>query len=235
MSDRTPQPPRPDDATSSPSLGGEETRALIRSVLTADNHALAKLLERYSSQLLGLIRYRMDRRLNGRVDPTDVLQEAFIDASRRLSEYAESPEMPFPVWLRFLALQRLTALHRFHLGAKLRDAGKERSLDHGWAQHSESMAVELAGNFTSPSHEAIREELQSQLHTALEQLAPLDREVLRLRHFEELTNDEVAELLGITKSGASNRYIRALRRLKDVVESIPGLGDATRSDEGKSS
>ena len=183
------------------------------------NAALAKLLERYTPQLRTLVAMRMDARLRARLDPSDVLQEAFLDAARRLEEYAESPDMPFPAWIRFLVVQRLMAQHRFHLGAQLRDAARERSLAGDWREHSESMAVELAGSFTSPSQAAMRAELQGQLLEALESLAPLDREVLRLRHFEELTNDEVAELLGLTKAGASNRYVRALGRLRSAMGS----------------
>ncbi len=198
--------------------------ALLGGILANDNAALAKLLERYRPQLLGLVRMKTDRRLSKRIDAADVLQDAYLDASRRLEEYAANPAMPFPLWLKFLTLQRLTALHRHHLGAAMRDAGREVAMESLMQAHSESMAIELAGDFTSPSQVVARVELQTQLMDALEQLGPVDREVLRLRHFEELTNDEVAELLGLTKAGASNRYIRALRRLKDVVSATPGLG-----------
>ena len=216
----TDRPPSAD-----PGAPPTESRELLGGVLANDNSALAKLLDRYRPELVRLIRSRIDGRLTKRIDPIDVLQDAYLDASNRLPAYAANPEMPFPLWLKFLTLQRLIALHRHHLGAAMRDAGREVAIEGMMREHSESMAFELAGDFTTPSQAVARVELQTQLLDALQQLGPIDREVLRLRHFEELTNDEVAELLGLTKSGASNRYVRALGRLKKVVVVTPGLCD----------
>jgi RNA polymerase sigma-70 factor (ECF subfamily) len=165
--------------------------------------------------------------LQGRLDPSDVLQEAFLDVARRAPEYAARPDMPVFLWLRFLTAQRLLALHRQHLGAQMRDAEQEVSLYRGALPmaSSVSLAAQLMGRFTSVSEAAARAELQVKLQAVLNGMEPLDREVLALRHFEELTNAETAEVLGIRKSAASNRYIRALRRLKDILTGMPGFFD----------
>ena len=171
---------------------------------------------------------RLDRRLQGRVDPSDVLQDAFLDITQRLPEYVAQPEMPFYLWLRLLTGQRLLALHRRHLGAQMRDAGQEVSLYRGALPQasSASLAAQLLGRLTSPTQAAIRAELQIKLQEALNELDPIDREILTLRHFEELTNNETATVLGLQKAAASNRYVRALKRLKTVLNAIPGFLDA---------
>ena len=173
-----------------------------------------------------MIRLRLDRRLSGRVDSSDVLQEAYLDVRKRLAEYARDPAaMPFHLWLRLVAGQRLTDVHRYHLGSQMRDAGQEVSLHRGpFPQaNSVSLAAQLLGKMTSASQAAIRAEHKLIVQEALNGMDPIDREVLALRHFEHLSNDETAQVLGLTKSAASNRYIRALKRLKEILSSIPGL------------
>ena len=173
-----------------------------------------------------MIRLRLDRRLSGRVDSSDVLQEAFIDVRKRLTEYARDPgAMPFHLWLRLVTGQRLTDLHRFHLGAQVRDAGLEVSLHRGPFPQADSvsLAAQLLGKMTSASKAAIRAEHKLIVQDALNGMDPIDREVLALRHFEQLSNSETAQVLGLSKSAASNRYIRALERLREILTSIPGL------------
>jgi RNA polymerase sigma-70 factor (ECF subfamily) len=137
----------------------------------------------------------------------------------------DDPSMPVFVWLRMITNQRLIDVHRRHLGAKMRDAGQEVSLHRHDVSGgtSMSMAVHLVGHLTSPSQAAIRAELETRLETALNEMDPIDREVLALRHFEELTNNEVAEVLGIQKAAASNRYVRALKRLREILAATPGF------------
>jgi RNA polymerase sigma-70 factor (ECF subfamily) len=204
-----------------------EIDALLARVKEGDQGALAALFARYRDRLRRMVRLRLDRRLQGRLDPSDVLQEAYLDVARRAPEYAAKPDMPVFLWLRFLTAQRLLALHRQHLGAQMRDAGQEVSLYRGALPlaSSVSLAAQLLGRFTSVSEAAARAELQVCLQTVLNGMDPLDREVLALRHFEELTNTETAEVLGIRKSAASNRYIRALKRLKDILSGMPGFFD----------
>lgn len=207
-------------------LAEDEIPALLERALTGDELALAALFDGYRGQLKRMIRLRLDRRLSGRVDSSDVLQEAYLDARRRLSEYALDPAaMPFHLWLRLVAGQRLVDVHRFHLGAQMRDAGQEVSLHRGpFPQASSvSLAAQLLGKLTSASRAAIRAEHKLIVQEALNGMDPIDREVLALRHFEHLTNDETAQVLGLSKSAASNRYIRALKRLKEILSSIPGL------------
>ncbi len=202
-----------------------ETGKLLRRLGDGDAQAVADLFARHRDRLRRMVRLRLDRRLQGRVDPSDVLQEAFLDVAKRAADYAANPTMPPYLWLRFLTGQKLMALHRQHLGAKMRDAGQEVSLYRGALPQasSVSLAAQLLGRLTTPTQAAVRAEMQIRLQEALNSMDPIDREVLTLRHFEELSNNETAQVLGIQKSAASNRYIRALKRLKENLSSMPGL------------
>jgi RNA polymerase sigma-70 factor, ECF subfamily len=205
---------------------GDDTNLLLRRALAGDESALAALFDGYRERLRRMIRLRLDRRLSGRVDSSDVLQEAYLDVRKRIAEYAHDPSaMPFHLWLRLIAGQRLTDVHRYHLGSQMRDAGQEVSLHRGpFPQaNSVSLAAQLLGKLTSASKAAIRAEHKLIVQDTLNSMDPIDREVLALRHFEHLSNDETAQVLGLTKSAASNRYIRALKRLKEILSSIPGL------------
>jgi len=172
----------------------------------------------------------MDRRLQGRVDPSDVLQEAFLDFQSRAEEYVKKPDMPFFLWLRFLTGQRLQLLHRHHLGAQMRDAGREVSLQRGAMPQatSISLAAQLLGRFTSVTQAVQRAEMQVILQEAINSMDPIDREILALRHFEELSNEETAQVLEIKPSAASSRHIRALKRLRGVLRATPGFFDQDR-------
>jgi RNA polymerase sigma-70 factor (ECF subfamily) len=204
-----------------------ETGRLLHRAMSGDPRAPGELFKRYRDRLRRMVRLRLDRRLQGRIDPSDVLQEAFLDFARRLPEYAADPSTPFYLWLRFLTGQRLIDLHRQHLGAKMRDARQEVSLYRGALPQasSVSLAAQLLGRLTSASQAAIRVETRIRVQEALNSMEPLDREVLTLRHFELLSNEETAQVLGIKKSAASNRYIRALKRLKELLEGVPGLAN----------
>jgi RNA polymerase sigma-70 factor (ECF subfamily) len=199
-----------------------EGDALVAAAADGDLRAMGELFGRFRDRLRVMVRLRMDRRLQGRVDPSDVLQEAFLEASQRIADFAQKKPMPFFLWLRFLTAQRLLIVHRRHLGAKMRDAGGEVSIYRGAMPEatSVSLAAQLLGRLTSPDGAAMRAELQLQLQQALNGMDPIDREVLTLRHFEELNNNEVAEVLGVSKTAASNRYVRALRRLREALEAM---------------
>ncbi len=198
---------------------------LIDRAAAGDTAALAELFGRYRKRLRAMVRLRLDRRLQGRVDPSDVLQEAYLDVAQQLSSYQAKPEMPFYLWLRLTTGQRLMRLHRKHLGAALRDAGREVSLHRGALPQasSVSLAAQLLGKMTSASKAVERVEIQLQLQAALNGMDEMDREIIALRHFEELSNVEAAQVLGLEPSAASKRYIRALKRLKEILKSIPGL------------
>ncbi|WZO96442.1 sigma-70 family RNA polymerase sigma factor [Isosphaeraceae bacterium EP7] len=190
-----------------------------------DEQSLVELFIRHRSRLRRMVHLRLDQRIQGRVDPSDVLQEAQIDILRRAGEYVANPTMTPFLWLRFLTAQRLTIFHRHHLGAKARDAGQEVSIYRGALPEasSVSLAAMLLGRLTSPTQAAHRAEMKLRLQESLNGMDPIDREVLTLRHFEELSNAETAEVLGISKTAACNRYFRALKRLKEILSGMPGF------------
>jgi RNA polymerase sigma-70 factor (ECF subfamily) len=174
-----------------------------------------------------MIALRLDRRLVGRLDPSDVLQEAYFQAVAALPAYLERPALPFFLWLRWLTGRTLQAMHRRHLGVRARDAGREVRIDrHGMPEASSvAMAAQLLGRDTRPSDAAARDERKQRVREALEALDPADREILVLRHFEELTAAEAAQVLGIARSAASKRYVRALKRLKGRIQARPDRGE----------
>jgi RNA polymerase sigma-70 factor (ECF subfamily) len=190
---------------------------------------LGALFGQHRERLRLMVRLRMDRRLQGRVDASDVLQEAYVEALERFPDFLQDRPMPFFLWLRFITEQRLQIVHRRHLGTKARDARRDVSL-HQAARplvSSESLAAQLVGRHSSPSQAVIRAELQARLLAALEGMNPIDREILALRHFEQLTNAETAQLLGLRPDAASQRYGRALLRLKDLLLEMPGFREST--------
>jgi RNA polymerase sigma-70 factor (ECF subfamily) len=198
---------------------------LRRRVERGDQAALLELYARHRARLKRMVKLRLDRRLQGRLDPSDVLQEAYIDVARRAREYLASPAMPVFLWLRWITAQRLLVLHRRHLGSKARDVKVEVALHHGALPRaaSASLAEMLLGRLTSPTRAALRVELQLRLQEVLNAMEPIDREIVTLRHFEELNNTETAQVLGISQTAASNRYVRALKRLKDDLAGMKGF------------
>jgi RNA polymerase sigma-70 factor (ECF subfamily) len=198
---------------------------LLSQAAAGDQNAVAKLFAHYRPRLKRMVSLRLDRRLQGRVDASDVLQEAYLDLAARASEFLARPTMPFFLWLRLLTGQRLLAIHRRHLRTKMRDAGQEIALHQGAIPpaSSASLAAQLLGRLTSPSVAVMRAELRLRLQEALNGMDAIDREVLVLRHFEELTNGETAEVLGLLPAAASNRYVRALKRLRSILQGVPGF------------
>jgi RNA polymerase sigma-70 factor (ECF subfamily) len=187
------------------------------------------VLAEHRGRLRRLVAVRLDERLRGRVDPSDVIQDAFLEATARLAEHEATPDaMPTYLWLRFITLQRLQIVHRKNLGVDARDAAREVSIHGGWAPGASSaaLAAQLLGHDTRASEAAILAERKLRLQQALDQMDPVDREVLALRHFEQLSNLEVSRVLGLTETAATKRHIRALRRLKEVLAEFPGgLGE----------
>jgi RNA polymerase sigma-70 factor (ECF subfamily) len=206
---------------------GSESAELERRIELGDLSAVMEVFALHRDRLKRMVKLRLDRRLQGRLDPSDVLQEASIDVVQRAREYLDSPSMPLFLWLRWITGQKLLVLHRRHLGSKARDVGLEVSLHHGAVPQatSVSLAAMLLGRLTSPTRAAQRAELQLRLQDAINAMDPIDREILTLRHFEELNNNETAQVLGISKRAASNRYVRALKRLKDALAGMQGFFD----------
>src|SRR6266852_601735 len=197
---------------------------LLEAARKGDENALAVLVERHRDRLERMVRLRMDRRLQGRVDPADVVQEAYLAVRGKFPQYSADARLPFFLWLRLEVGQKLVDVHRFHLATKMRDAGREVSLHRGALPEvtSLSLAEHLLGRLTTASQAAMRVELKLRVQEALNSMDSQDREVLILRHFEELSNAEAAQVLGIKPSAAVNRYVRALKRLKDVFQGMPG-------------
>ena len=156
-----------------------------------------------------------------------MIQEAYVDAVRRLDEFLSRPDYPLFLWLRLLVGERLLKLHRHHLGTRMRDAELEVSIFRGAlpAATSAALAAQLMGKHTSPTQAAVRAERMLRLQEALNSLDPIDREVLSLRHFEDLSLAETARSLEIQEAAAAKRYIRALKRLKAILASLPGGSD----------
>ena len=197
----------------------DETQQLVVRATSGDRVALGDLLERYRDQLFRIVAIRMDRRLQSRVDANDVLQDAFIEATQRFEDYSQDPRMPFFLWLRFITLQKLMQLHRFHLGTQGRSARREISIyDSSIPQATSAvLAAQLLGSLTSPTQAVVRSEEKKNLENALNEMDEIDREVLVLRHFEKLSVADAAQILGLTESGASSRYFRALDKLKKLL------------------
>jgi RNA polymerase sigma-70 factor (ECF subfamily) len=209
----------------SPFEDGDDSRVLRAA--RGDASAWEELLARHLPRLRRMVALRLDRRLVGRLDPSDVLQETCLQAALALPGYLERADLPFYLWLRWLTGRTLQALHRRHLGVRARNARREVRLDGAGMPEASSaaMAAQLLGQDTRPSDAAACAERRERLRDALDSLDPVDREVLVLRHFEELTAAETARVLGVARSAASKRYIRALKRLKGRIEAQPDRGE----------
>lgn len=197
---------------------------LLQRAVDGQSDALGELLQSYRDQLTRIVAFRMDPRLRSRVDADDVIQESFIEATQRFDDYVADQKMPFILWLRFITVQKLMQLHRRHLGVQARDAGRVISIFSKPQPQATSamLAAHLLGKHTSPSVAAMRAEQTLRVERALNSMSDTDREILALRRFERLKNEEVAELLNLSKTAASNRYVRALERLQKEMQGIDG-------------
>jgi RNA polymerase sigma-70 factor (ECF subfamily) len=181
---------------------------------------LPELFESFRHRLRSLVEVRIDRRIRARLDASDIVQEAFVDAVRRFPEYQKDRKMTPCLWFRFLALQQLTLAHRRHPGVKARAASREHSVD-GMGQgglDSSAMAYCLVGNESTPSAKVTRAEEIVKLTEVLESMEALDREVLALRHFDQLEHSEIAAELGMTVAAVSSRYRRALKKMGQALK-----------------
>jgi RNA polymerase sigma-70 factor (ECF subfamily) len=194
-----------------------DTEILIRKARQGDAAARDKLLTRHRGRLRHLVAYRLDPRLAARVDPSDVVQEALVDASRKLSDYLERRPLPYYPWLRQLALERLLKLHRSHITAQKRSVTREEE----WIPPlPDESALELAGHQVArgqPLGQLLQIELRQRVQSVLSQLEPRDREILVLRHVEQMSARDMAAVLGITPGAARVRHLRALRRFQILL------------------
>src|SRR5919204_998007 len=197
---------------------------LLLRARAGDPRALNEIFARYRERLRRMVEMRLDHRLQARVDASDVIQDAYVEVVTRLGEYLRDPKVPLFLWLRLVVGERLLKVHRQHLGAQMRDASREVSLYREAlpTASSAALAAQLLGKHTSPTQAAVRAERLLRLQQALNALDPIDREILALRNFEELTRAEAAQALGIEEAAAAKRYVRALKRLKDTLADMPG-------------
>jgi RNA polymerase sigma-70 factor, ECF subfamily len=203
-----------------------ETAKLLARLRAGDRGALAELFEQHRDRLHRMVELRIDARLQGRIDASDVLQDGFLDLAKRVESYLSDPKLPVFLWLRLVVSDRLAMVHRHHLGTRMRDAAQEVSLHRDplpqASASSAALASMLLGRLTSPSNAAIRAEQILQVQEAVNSLEPLDREVVALRQFEQLSRAETAAVLGITEQAGTKRYIRALKKLSAILAAMPG-------------
>lgn len=200
----------------------EDSDVVEQDVLKAcagDTDSLTRLFSKFTPQLERMVRLRLDPKLRARVSAEDILQQAYCEALKRLPEYCLDQSMPFYLWLRFLAAQELINARRHHLGVQKRSVEAEVSLNRGALPQVDtaSLARQLVGKITSPTQAALRSEVQLAIQRALNEMEPIDREIIVLRHFEHMSNNEVAQLLDLQKATASKRYVVALKRLQTFM------------------
>jgi len=200
---------------------------ILKRLGSGGKSGLVDLFSQYRDRLLRMVRFRLNQSLRGRIDPEDILQEAYIEISRRINDYIASPDVSFYVWIRQITWQTLIDCHRVQMGQK-RNPNQEVRLGRqgGGNATTFSIAAVLLGKLTSPSAAAVRQEKIELLYQTLDEMDEIDREVLALRHFEHLENREVAEVLGLSRTAASNRYVRALERLGAILSALPEFKDA---------
>ena len=201
----------------------EQTEELIAGAKRGDADAAGRLLDKHRDALRRMVDMRMDRKIQQRVDASDIVQEVMIEANRRLNTYLENPVMPFHLWLRQMAKDRLIDAHRRHRGSGKRSVDREQGMVAPAAMDRSTieLAAQLCDPEMTPAAAATMQELQKRFQAAIEQLDDHDREVVLMRHFEQLSNQDVSQALGLSEPAASMRYLRAMRRLRKL------LGDPT--------
>jgi len=205
----------------------DDLGSLLQRAAGGDEPAVKELFARHRDRLKRLVHLRLSRRLQGRIEDSDVVQEAFLDCARRLPDYLADPKLPFYLWLRQITSLKLAEIHRRYLGSQVGDAELELTLHRGGLPKADSvsLAAHLLGQLATPTKAAIKAETSLLVQDALNNMDPIDREVLALKHFEQLSTGEIAEVLGMSKTDAGSRYLRAIKRLKDILALIPGLMD----------
>lgn len=206
------------------SLNDSQTSSLLARFREGDASVVETLFSIHRERLRRMVRVRLHPQLRSRVGESDVLQDSLLKASQQLQNYLAKPEMPFFVWLRWITSQQIKQCHRFHLGAAKRDARKEsRETNDFPLSHSQVVAEQFVQS--TPSKIVAREELVAIVMQVLDAMKTQDREVLSMRHIEQMSNPEVAATLGVSESNASTRYVRALARLQKELQKYPGIQD----------
>jgi RNA polymerase sigma-70 factor (ECF subfamily) len=195
-----------------------DTQELLERSVRGDAAARQELLVRHRARLRRMVAVHLDRRLSARVDPSDVVQEALANAASHLDEYLRDRPLPFYPWLRQFAWERLCKLHRRHIHAQRRSINREEPDMPLPNESVRQLAHRLLAGGTSPSRRLSRQEQREQVHAALAELAPQDREILVMRHLEQMETAEIAAALGISEGAVRNRHFRALMRLRTLLE-----------------
>jgi RNA polymerase sigma-70 factor (ECF subfamily) len=205
---------------------GPDADLLLARAAGGDLEAWGALLAQNAERLRRVASFRLNPQLRGRIDAADVLQETFVAATERRAEFFQEPGRSLFLWLRWMLGTTLLDLHRHHLDAQMRDPRREQSLGGAGGDATDatrdSLAAQLTCGVTGPATAARRAELHARLTEALNQMDPTDREVLALRHYEQLTSAETAQVLGIQERAAAKRYGRALERLREPLAEMPG-------------
>jgi RNA polymerase sigma-70 factor (ECF subfamily) len=198
---------------------GDETQELLLGARDGDDDAVNRLIERHRAAVLRMVQMRLDHKIRRRVDVSDVVQDVMIEANRRLQDYIANPAMPFHLWLRHIAKDRIIDAHRRHRGSQKRSVDREQALAAPGANDRSTMdlAVHLCDGELTPAAAATQREMAKRVADAVSQLGDQDGEIIIMRHYEQLTNQEVAQALGLSEPAASMRYLRAVRRLREML------------------
>jgi len=197
----------------------DKTEELLVRAKAGDGAAVNRLMERFREGVHRVVRMRLDQKIQGRIDVSDIVQEVFVEANRRLQDYLKNPSMPFHLWLRHIARDRIIDAHRRHRVSAKRSVDRERPLvaRGGVDRSTLEFAAQLCDQQLTPAAAATRRELARRVEHAITQLADQDAEIIFMRHYEQLSNQEVALTLQITEPAASMRYLRAVRRLRAAL------------------
>jgi RNA polymerase sigma-70 factor (ECF subfamily) len=201
----------------------DKTQELLSLIRKGDDQAAEKLLQRHREALRRMIAMRLDKKIQQRVDASDIVQDVLVDANRRLQDYLAKPVMPFHLWLRHMARDRIIDAHRRHRGSAKRSVDREQGMFAAANQDRSTveLVAQLCDSELTPAAAATMHELQVRFEAAIEQLGEQDQEIVLMRHFEHLTNQEAAMALDLTEPAASMRYLRAMRRLRDLLNEPP--------------
>ncbi|MDA8563561.1 sigma-70 family RNA polymerase sigma factor [Mariniblastus sp.] len=202
----------------------DEIKPLLNQAKEGDESAVNALMDQYRNSLRQLIRMRLDQKIQRRVDVSDVVQDVLVEANRRLQRYLNDPIMPFHLWLRQIAKDRIIDAHRRHRVSAKRSVDREQQLapPRGYDQSSVHLASLLGDDQMTPAAAAVQKELAQRVEESIAQLEERDCEIIVMRHYEHLSNQEIGEVLNLTEPAASMRYLRAIRRLKKLMtEQMP--------------
>lgn len=198
----------------------DQTIELLEQARQGDSSAVNQLMDRHRNSLRQMVRMRLDQKIQKRVDVSDVVQDVLVEANRRLTKYLADPIMPFHLWMRQIARDRIIDAHRRHRVSAKRSVDREQQMvaPRGYDQSSMQLASLLGDQRLTPAAAAIQQEMARKVEGAIARLDEKDCEIIVMRHYEHLTNQEIGKVLDLTEPAASMRYLRAIRRLRQVMQ-----------------